>query len=346
MSGTSPRRVITRRIRSAASLLVLLIAAACASSGSGDSGEVTEPEYVAGETYFGTNDYIEYVVGDLPVVISAPHGGYVAPEDIPDRTYGTMVQDLKTQELARKMREELQVRTGGTPHLIICHLRRRKLDANRDITVGAQGDPQAMTAWNEWHSFINVAKDRVEEDFGQGLYIDLHGHGHDIDRLELGYLLSDADLALSDEELNDPACIDKSSMRTMVEVSDSTFASIIRGPASFGTLIQDLGFPAVPGSQQPSPGPFDYFSGGYNTAVHGSRNANSYVNGVQIECNYDGVRDSAANREAFSEAVAEALELFFAAHFDVPLAPGVAAAGGRGTGVFSLVGPEPGPGGP
>lgn len=42
--------------------------------------------YVAGQSYFGRNGYIEYVAGNAPVILTAPHGGSLTPTGIPDRT--------------------------------------------------------------------------------------------------------------------------------------------------------------------------------------------------------------------------------------------------------------------
>src|SRR5262245_25104310 len=82
--------------------------------------------YQPGQSYFGRNQYIEYVAGDLPLIISAPHGGRDRPEELPDRAEGTFAFDTNTQELARAVGDELHARTGGWPHLIICRLHRRK----------------------------------------------------------------------------------------------------------------------------------------------------------------------------------------------------------------------------
>jgi hypothetical protein len=97
------------------------------------------------------------------------------------------------------------------------------------------------------------------------------------------------------------------------------FASLIRGPLSLGTLFEGQGFPAVPSQSQPDPGGEPFFSGGYSTARHGSRDG-SAISGVQIECNYNGVRESAPSRQAFAEALADILPVFFQAHFDVEFA--------------------------
>src|SRR5262245_4949000 len=95
--------------------------------------------YQAGQSYFGSNQYIEYVAGDLPLILSAPHGGRESPEELPDRTEGTFAFDTNTQELARAVANELHARTGGWPHLIICRLHRRKVDCNREIVEAAAG---------------------------------------------------------------------------------------------------------------------------------------------------------------------------------------------------------------
>src|SRR5687767_11336325 len=34
---------------------------------------------VAGTTYFGRNSYVEYIAGNIPLIISAPHGGVETP---------------------------------------------------------------------------------------------------------------------------------------------------------------------------------------------------------------------------------------------------------------------------
>ena len=160
--------------------------------------------YVPGESYFGRNNYIEYVAGNAPLIYSAPHGGALLPSEIPDRTAsrcGTEVMtntDLNTIELVRAMQARHFARFGTYPHLIINHLGRRKLDANRADAAAACGDAEALIALGEWHEFIDIAKTAVTETSARGWYMDMHGHGHSIQRLELGYLLTGAQLDRSD----------------------------------------------------------------------------------------------------------------------------------------------------
>jgi N-formylglutamate amidohydrolase len=282
--------------------------------------QATAVEATPGASFMGRNGYTEYLPGELPLVLSAPHGGDQTPSEIPDRTFGTTVTDRNTRELALQIRSAIKAQTGFYPHLIISHLKRTKLDPNREIIEAAQGDPEGERAWYEFQTFIDAAGDAVENEFGEGFYIDLHGHGHEIQRLELGYLLSSSDLSNADEVLADPAFVNKSSYKVLGSKPGMNFADLIRGPMSLGTLMELEGVPAVPSQNQPNPGGNSYFTGGYNTRRHGSRDRGA-VSGVQIECNYTGVRDTEANRQAMAEALGRALAAFFPEHLGFPLAP-------------------------
>ncbi|NNM05051.1 MAG: hypothetical protein HKO65_08095 [Gemmatimonadetes bacterium] len=228
------------------------------------------------------------------------------------------MQDRNTLDLALKIRDAVKARTGQYPFIILSRLHRTKLDPNREIVEAAQGDPEAERAWWEFQTFIDEAEALVTEEYGEGLYIDLHGHGHPIDRLELGYMLSASDLANTDQGLSGATYVNKSSFRALAQKPGVAFSDLIRGPSSLGSLFEAQGVPAVPSQNQPNPGNDPFFSGGYNTGRHGSRDGGT-VSGVQIECNYPGIRDTAANRQAFAEALAEVLEAFFPVYFDMEL---------------------------
>lgn len=296
--------------------------------------------YVPGQTYFGRSNYIEYIAGNLPVIITEPHGGSLQPAEIPDRTYGTFATDSNTEDLVRKMRTELQNLTGLVPHVIMCRLDRDKIDANREIVEGAQGDPEAKQAWNEFHNFIGAAQTNINTTQPRGFYLDIHGHGHDIQRLELGYLLSSTQLGFSDATLNGSVTYEnQSSIRTLSQHSPAPFATVLRGSNSFGAMIVAEGYPAVPSPTDPDPAGDPYFNGGYNTDRYSSANGGT-IDGLQIESNYDGVRDTAANRTAYAKALARVLEQIFATHYGINLretAPKVWA-NGNGNGNFGTAG--------
>ena len=269
------------------------------------SGIAFSQAYIPGTSYFGRANYIEYVAGNLPLILSVPHGGNLEPAEIPDRTCGETVTDSYTKELAASVREEIMELTGCTPHMVICHLKRTKLDANREADIATCGNQYADTAWNEYHAFLDSAKAAVERSSGRGLLIDIHGHGHSIQRLELGYLLSAAQLAYPDATLNQAAIIEISSIRSLagMNVNNLSHSDLIHGLYSLGTMFAARGYPAVPGIDEPYPFSGEpYFSGGYITSRHGSSDEGS-VDAIQIECNQD-VRFEATARNSFAAAAA------------------------------------------
>ncbi|HSW30962.1 MAG TPA: Ig-like domain-containing protein [Longimicrobiales bacterium] len=271
--------------------------------------------YQPGTSYFGRQSYVEYIPGELPFILSAPHGGSLTPSEIPDRTSGTTVTDTNSRETLLAVREALIVRTGKAPHVVISHLKRIKLDPNREIVEAAAGNPFAENAWNEFHAYLEVASAAVTKTYRSGFYADIHGHGHAIARAELGYMLSATQLNRTDAEINAPGVAAQSSIRALAASSPLPFAQLLRGSMSLGGLMQKEGVRSVPSPGDPSPGSDEYFTGGYNTERHGSLAAGRTVSGVQIELPLPGIRDTAANRQAFGEALARALEAYMTEHF-------------------------------
>ena len=266
-------------------------------------------EWIAGETYTGRQDYAEYIPGTLPVVVSAPHGGLLEPDEIPDRTFGVLATDLETQDLARRIRTALLDRLGAAPHLVISRLDRSKLDPNRSIEEAAQDDPFAEHAWQEYHAYVDTARALVARDYGSGLYLDIHGHGHPVDRVELGYLLSAEELERSDEELASGSLAAESSVRALVASSGASLTEVVRGEQSLGALLQARGVRAVPSPSEPDPAGEPYFTGGYSTRRHGSRDGGN-VSGIQLEHHFDGLRDTPEHRTTYAGVLASAVEVF------------------------------------
>lgn len=280
---------------------------------------------VPGQAYFGTKGYVEYVAGNAPIILSAPHGGALTPSTIPDRVAGacggaaTTVTDANTADLVRQMQQSVYARYGVYPHVIISHLSRRKLDPNRVGIEASCGNAEAATALAEWHAFIEEAKTLVVHASGRGWYMDIHGHAHAIPRLELGYLLTSANLNASDSVLNASTALPTaSSIGSLALQSVFAFADVVRGPRSLGALFAARGFPAIPSDVDPRPDAAEYFNGGDNTRRHGcGRDAvllggrsDGKVCGIQLEANFTGVRDNAANRARFADTTAVVLETF------------------------------------
>ena len=274
----------------------------------------------------GTNGYVTYQQGTLPIVISVPHGGSLMPADIPDRTCNDPVyfMDANTVEVANALNEAFFEATGCYPHIIYNYLHRRKLDCNRNLTDGACGNAQAVTAWNEFHDFIAQAQAAANSDWNDNIFfIDLHGHGNTQQRIELGYLLYEEELEESDATLNTPNFISYSTIQNLVpsNLQGQSHAQLLRGPQSMGSLLAAQGYPSVPSAEIPSPGiGSNYFSGGYIVANHTCYQDELTTNGVQVELNFDGIRDNEANRVLFAERFANVLLDYLSIHRGVDAA--------------------------
>jgi hypothetical protein len=307
---------LARRLTASAWLL-LAVGLALSSARSQDA-------FTPGRSYFGRSNYVEYIAGDMPLIISAPHGGMLKPAEIPNRKRGEFTSDANTEELARTVQETFYRRFSHYPHVIICRLDRRKVDCNRGIEEGAGEDAGARQAWRDYQRFIATARSNVLASTGAGLYIDLHGQSHPVKRVELGYSLDARQLANSDRVLDKPPYADRSTIRSLVRRTGVPFSELLRGTNSLGGLLAARGYPAVPSPNMPNPGDGNsYFDGGYNARRHGSLEGGA-IDGVQIEVNLVGVRDTPSNRSRFARALAEVFDAYFARYYGLNLSTGEA----------------------
>lgn len=295
---------------SRALLCALLSALPVVARAAAPSRPTPPPEKVPGQAYFGTDHFVEYLAGDLPIVITSPHGGRLRPDSIPNRTEGVREMDANTQELARALLDEFHARTGHRAHLIASHLHRVKLDPNREIKEAAQGNPIAERTWQEFHAAIRGALAAAVARHGFAFLIDLHGHGHPIQRIELGYALEARQLNQSDAAFDAAGLMELSTLRDLHARLGGSAATLLRGPGSLGDLFAARGIRAVPSPADPKPDGNPYFSGGYIVRVHAAAPDTPRVDGLQIETYRAGLRDTPAHRAHFAKVAVEALTVF------------------------------------
>lgn len=276
------------------------------------------------DSRFSASRTVEYVPGTLPIVIAAPHGGRLAPPEIPDRREGVLRSDSNTDLLAREIARAIHEVTGKRPHLVICHLKRIKVDCNRDLLTGTAGNPGAERTWRAFHAAIGEARAR-----GAWIYLDIHGHSHPEQNIELGYLLANAQLKESGPSFD--ALEPRTSIARWKATSPDPFVERLRGKSSLGGELEKRGYPSVPSPARPHAGESKYFSGGYNTARYGSVGEDPETVAIQVETPFPGVRDHAANRRTFAFALAESLVECFERHaaIELPSAEGETHAAGQ-----------------
>ncbi len=289
-------------------LFVLLLAVGMLWAGVGLAEEQNDVE-----VHWGTDRLVEYRVGELPIILVIPHDGSRSPGDIPNRTRGIRGADRHAMAYGLRVYELLHERTGRRPHLVICHLHRRKVDVNRDVDEAAQGSEAAERTWSEFHGFIEQAKEKVAEAHEHGHLFDLHTMGRSA-AVEIGHLLTRARLNADDDELNTDANRRRTSLRALVERSPLDLADLVRGPKSIGALLEERDIPTIPSPERPAPtGAF--YSGGYITQRHGSHRGGT-VDATQVEGNRTRL-NNAEYREKFSQALAESILEFMKEHYDL-----------------------------
>ena len=293
-------------------LLACLLLVACAPGPTTPAAPTETAPVRSGET-----GYIRHWPGELPIVLSVPHDGAIAPSGIPDRTTGVTVRDSHARALAEAIRDALRERFGRAPHLVVCELSRKKVDCNRPLAEGAT-DPIAIRTWREYHEAIDAAEQAVLARSPHGLYLDIHSHGHPKKRLEIGYLLKADDLRLPDARLDaDDTVAARSSIRALSRRTSAKFSELLRGATSLGGLLAARGVPAVPSPTEGLRTEDPYFNGAYDIAAHGSRDGGR-LDAAQFEVPAPQ-RDTPEHRAATAQAVAAALEVYFERHFGTKL---------------------------
>lgn len=263
--------------------------------------------FIPGVNYIDPTGYVEYRAGNLPIIISAPHGGALEPGSIPDRVCADceVFADSWTKQIAEGIYEAFFKRTGCFPHVIINLLHRKKFDANRDIGEAALGNAVVQRSWFAYHEYIDSSKARIVSDYGRGLFLDIHGHAHTIQRIEMGYLLTRPQLQLSNSTLNADTYVRQSSINGLQKdnLEKLSHSELLRGNNSFGTIMHKKGFPSVPSASDPFPkGSEPYFNGGYNTRRHGSIVSATGIDAIQLELN-NQVRFNVATRERLIDSI-------------------------------------------
>lgn len=278
----------------------------------------------------GITGYVEYHEGDIPLIVTTVHGGmlkptYIATRDCTGISDCSTSADLKTQELSATMLESIsQLTSGGRPHWIVVNLHRSKVDANRPPEWDDGTSIEGQKAHSATHKLIELSARIVQSEHGgRGLLIDIHGTGHSRKAVELGYAVPGSVLnTYSDADLNASDYASSSSIAALGRDSRALpapdFARVLRGDLSLGALLASRtdaygeGYVAVPSPNDPGPGSYPYFSGGYLIKRHGSGGTagGSSIDAVQMEATPHYRTQSDAARDQFARDLGSSLVEF------------------------------------
>ncbi|HUS90572.1 MAG TPA: hypothetical protein VM695_01940 [Phycisphaerae bacterium] len=236
--------------------------------------------------------FVTYEPGNLPIILLAPHGGTVAPPDMP--AFDDDSRDVGTAELARELAAQLAYRDAAgvarRPYVVIMLLHRRFVEPNvRPPTrpfpplrkageKSAKADPRAMRAYEDFHAFAEHAVRSVQREHGRGLLLDIHALSAKRSVDQYGYLLRTLDLhargrrqAPATDDALASAVRQRSSMQWAASRKRAAgqVADLVRGPTSLASLVdracrelfptlkdpagKPRGRPATPSERYPNP---------------------------------------------------------------------------------------------
>lgn len=242
--------------------------------------------------------FIDVQTGDLPFILSAPHGGSLdLPGAAPRKAVGlptgsravVVTRDSGTDELLRATAARIKRQFGKRPYFVVSRVHRKYVDLNRLPEV-AYDSEIAAPVYREYHSALNSACKDVFERFGKGLLLDFHGQGKSSDTVYRG-TSNGVSVELLRQRFGDQAYTGKESL--------------------FGTLRA--------GGWRVFPDPMDgrehpEFSGGYIVRTYGSHQGTG-IDAIQLE--FGSQFRKPDNREQTANKLVDALSAYSARYLDI-----------------------------
>ena len=226
--------------------------------------------------------------GDLPLVISAPHGGRLAVPGAPVRTGEGLKtgpagfftgRDSGTEELAFRVVELLDEKLEGSVSCVISRAHRRYVDFNRPPEIGVEHQA-ARLVHDSYHEALRSAVARVRSRHGRGLLVDIHGQGSSAPTVFRG----------------------TTNGLTVKALRERFGEAAHTGPDSLMGLLQQRGWKVHPDpfTEKEQSG----FTGGHIVRTYGGHQAEG-IDAIQLEMGIDYRRPEA--REKIANQLADAL---------------------------------------
>jgi len=251
-------------------LLVLLLAAA------------------SGPAHAAESNAILARAGNLPILLTAPHGGDQGVGDVPLRSRGTTGTDTHTREVTEALEAQIANRLGAKPYVVIARFSRRYIDANR-IEAEAIESPQAKPAYDAYHEQIRrfIAEIRTRFPKG-GVLLDVHG------------------------QATDPRVLHRGTRngRTVAALLERHGPEALIGPKSLLGVVEAKGYKVFPPAGSPIGNPPEdrRYNGGHTVYTYRSP---AGLDAIQLELGSVLRTDS-----AFVAALAEAVAVFYRSYLE------------------------------
>lgn len=236
--------------------------------------------------------------GELPILISAPHGGTLKIVGVEPRTGQGMAtgpsgffagRDGGTEELAQALVRAIEHRFGRKPYAVISATHRRYLDPNRPPDIAFE-DVDALPVYERYHDSCRQFCREIQQTYHGGLLLDIHGQGTSAETVYRG----------------------TSNGKTVSRLRERFGDHAHTGPQSFFGLLANAGWNVYPN-------PFDGkeqsgFTGGYIVQTHGSHRPDG-IDAIQLEfgANYRSQKQRDQTAQGLTETIAQYLSIYMPA---------------------------------
>lgn len=224
--------------------------------------------------------------GDVPIILTAPHGGSLSITNVAERENGINVRDAGTYELTLLVNEELtKLLKGKKPYVVAAQFHREFIDANR-IAGEAYESPSAKPVYEAYHRHISESVTEIRKNFGgEGLLIDIHGQGRDTTSIFRGTVNG----------------------VTVMRLIEKQGAASFTGDGSLLGLLAIDGYVIVPANTPPGlPAEDRDYNGGFTVRTYGSSHEKG-IDAIQLEL---GGRLRNSDRKSFAKDLAQAIFTF------------------------------------
>ena len=233
--------------------------------------------------------------GELPLILTVPHDGTVAPAGVPVRVAENPARDVVTRDtgtapLAERIARRLEERLGKRPYLVIARVERKFLDVNRPEKDALQSAAM-LPAYRAYHAQVAAYVAEVRSRFPSGaLLIDVHGQSEEPSTVFRG---TRAGL-------------------TATALVRRHGAAALSGERSLVGLLAAGGYQVHPEVGAASMREHPKFAGGYTVFTYGSQNPTG-IDAIQLEFGKTLRADP-----RLAERVADALAAFMRGHGMLP----------------------------
>lgn len=124
------------------------------------------------------NRFFEINQGNVPIILSCPHGGYKKPSEIPDKLKGVQIADKNKFFISKQIIKVLKDLYNVEPFFILSKIHRCKIDFNRpprSFSAFNHSSIEAKMIHQYYHDIIEKFYNNCIETYDRCLFIDLHG---------------------------------------------------------------------------------------------------------------------------------------------------------------------------